>query len=416
MLGLYEFVWSNRRWLVGGLLLTLFSSFGQTFYIAQFSGEIRETFGLSDGEFGKIYMYGTLASAITLVWVGKVVDRFSVANVAACVIVCLAMACFAMANVSSTLMLLGVIFTLRLFGQGMMTHTAQTAMGRWYADERGRAIALTSMGHQIGEAVLPTVVLLVVGQIGWRYSWMIAGAVLLALALPTVFGLMRRPRRAETNIEVDQKIFRVPDWERSQVMRDPAFWVLCLGILAPAFIGTSVFFHQVHIGEQKGWAPGTFAASFMMLAGTTVVFTLLGGWLVDRYSSKRLLPVFLLPMAAGCLVLALTQHPLAVFVFMFLLGWSYGFSSAVFGTIWPETYGVKNLGAIRAIAVAAMVFASALGPGVTGEAIDAKVPFDTQLLVMAAYCFVASIGMLIVAGQLLRRQSSTAPHTNGDSD
>jgi hypothetical protein len=91
---------------------------------------------------------------------------------------------------------------------------------------------------------------------------------------------------------------------------------------------------------------------------------------------------------------------------MFLLGCSFGFSSAVFGTIWPETYGVRHLGDIRAIAVAAMVFASAIGPGITGWAIDRGIGFDFQLIVMAGYCILASLGMLFVARALLKREFS----------
>ena len=76
------FIRTNSRWLFGGLLLTIFSSFGQTYFIALFGAEIRQTFDLSHGDFGGIYMIGTLTSAATLVWVGRVVDHYSVSAVA----------------------------------------------------------------------------------------------------------------------------------------------------------------------------------------------------------------------------------------------------------------------------------------------------------------------------------------------
>jgi len=41
-------------------------------------------------------------------------------------------------------MLVIAIYLLRLAGQGMMSHTAMTAMGRWFVAERGRAVAVTS--------------------------------------------------------------------------------------------------------------------------------------------------------------------------------------------------------------------------------------------------------------------------------
>ena len=93
MSALIQFVKANARWLAGGLLLTFFSSFGQTFFISQFSRRIRETFELTDGGFGMLYMGATLASASTLVFLGKIVDRISVSVVSAGVIMALAGAC-----------------------------------------------------------------------------------------------------------------------------------------------------------------------------------------------------------------------------------------------------------------------------------------------------------------------------------
>ena len=138
---LYSFLKSNQRWIGGCFLLTVFSSFGQTFFISQFSKQIRATFELSDGDFGLLYMVATLASAITLVWLGKIVDRVSVAQVSAAIIVCLSIACCVMSLAGSIMMLFVALYGLRLFGQGMMTHTSQTAIGKWYSTDRGRAIA-----------------------------------------------------------------------------------------------------------------------------------------------------------------------------------------------------------------------------------------------------------------------------------
>jgi len=407
MQGIFLFAFRNARWLLGGLLLTFFSSFGQTFFISLFSGEIRAAFQLSDGEFGAIYMAGTLASAVTLIGLGKTLDRFSISAVSLCVICALAIACLGMSFVNSWMLLLVVIYALRLFGQGMMTHTSQTAIGRWYDADRGRAISLTSMGHQIGEALFPAIVLVLLGLYDWRVTWQICAVALVVVAMPSIVLLMRVEHRP--NVDGYLKIAnKTRDWTRGEVVRDGVFWILCLGILAPAFIGTSVFFHQVRIIESKGWSSNVFAFSFLILSVTTVLFTLIAGQLVDRYHARRILPVFLLPLGVACLVLGLGRDPSAIYGFMFLLAISYGFSSAIFGTIWPETYGTAHLGSIRAVAVAAMVFASAIGPGITGWCIDRGIGFDFQLLVMAGYCLFAAVAMIAAVKILEGRQRSVS--------
>ena len=73
-----------------GCVLTFMSSFGQTFFISIFAGEIRAEFGLSHGEWGGIYALGTLASAIVMVWSGGLTDRFRVRTLGPVVLVCLA--------------------------------------------------------------------------------------------------------------------------------------------------------------------------------------------------------------------------------------------------------------------------------------------------------------------------------------
>ena len=401
---LYQFLKQNQRWIGGCFLLTVFSSFGQTFFISQFSKQIRTTFELSDGDFGLLYMAATLASAMTLVWLGKIVDRIPIAKVSAAITVCLTVACCVMSFAGSIVTLFVALYGLRLFGQGMMTHTSQTAIGKWYSADRGRAISFTTMGHQFGEAVFPSLVLVAVGLFGWQATWQIAAVILMVVALPAISLLLKVEREpvAVANDEVEE--LQVRDWGRNEVLRDVAFWGLLVSVLAPAFIGTSVFFHQDHLVEAKGWPTGTFAAAFVMLAASTISSTLAGGWLVDKYSSKSLLVVFLLPMGIGCFVLGSSANASAIYGFMVLLGLSYGLSSALFGTIWPEIYGTKNLGSIRSIAVAAMVFASALGPGITGWCIDHKITFSRQLMFMGGYCLCASI-LMIAVGRMLAKRS-----------
>ncbi len=81
--GAGSFILANGRWLGGAFLLCLCSSFGQTFFISLSGGDIRRELGLSHGDFGLLYMLATLASAVTLPFLGRAIDRFSTRYVAA---------------------------------------------------------------------------------------------------------------------------------------------------------------------------------------------------------------------------------------------------------------------------------------------------------------------------------------------
>lgn len=401
------FVRDNIRWLAGGFLLTFFSSFGQTFFIALSAGSIRSEFGLSHGGFGTLYMLATLASALVLTQFGRIVDVLSVSRVTLLIVPLLAGFAAAMAFADTLTVLVLTIFGLRLFGQGMMTHNAITAMGRWYVAQRGRVVSVATIGHQAGEAVFPILYVSIVAGVGWRNTWLLSAGVLIAIALPAIYMLMRVERQPRSS---DGPAFdhALRQWTRPEVIRDPVFWLILLGILAPGFIGTTIFFHQVYLVELRGWSIEAFAGSFALLAVMTVCFALLGGLLIDRLSAVRLLPTFLLPLSASCFLLALVEPSWGMFAFMALLGISYGFSSTLFGALWPEIYGTRHLGSIRAVVIALMVFSTAMGPGITGFLIDFGVAYPLQILAMGAYCIAISIVMIFVSRRIAARQTVMA--------
>lgn len=396
---------TNARWLLGGVLLTVFSSFGQTYFISLFGSEIRATFSLSHGDFGGIYMIGTLASAATLVWLGRVVDYYSVSAVAFWVCIALSLSCLAMSQVSSVWMLILVIFGLRLFGQGMMSHIAMVAMGRWYSAERGRAVSITTMGFQIGSGVLPLIMVSLIGFIGWRASWVLAAALMIFVALPAIYLLMKKERIPRGQVLETEESEEARQWTHSEVLADPIFWIMITGVVAPSFIGTSVFFHQTHISEIKGWSRELIAGSIALAAITTILFSLLSGFLIDRFSARQLLPTFLVPLGIASLLLGWMANPMAVVIYMLLHGISNGISNTLFGAIWPEVYGTLHLGAVRSIIMAAMVIASALGPGATGWLIDLGIGFEIQLVAMGIYCLITAVLMYLVMRALDRRQA-----------
>lgn len=398
------FLRQNAPWLLAGMLLTFSSSFGQTFFIALFGGQVREEFGLSNGEFGGLYLLGTLGSAAVMVFVGKVVDFYSPRRVGAVALLGLGIACATMAIADTLTMLVFTIFLIRFFGQGMMSHIALTAMGRWFDATRGKAVSITNTGHQIGEAVLPLTIVLLIAVLDWRQAWLIFAGFIILIAIPALWLLLGRDRVPQ-NTSTIKDTAPIRQWTRSEMMHDPLFWIASFGYLSPPFIGTAIFFHQVYMVDLKGWELSWFASGFSIYALVTFIFGLITGYCVDRFSARALLPYFLFPLAAALLVLSLFDSPWSIPLVFVLLGLNGGGFSTLFGALWPEIYGVKHLGEIRSLIVALMVFASALGPGVIGWLIDYGVALETQFLAMSTYCIVIS-GMLFgVSKAFIARQA-----------
>ena len=69
------FLQSNAKLVGFGFALCFLASAGQTYFISTFGGEIRAEFDLSHGDFGMVYAIGTLGSAATLMWLGRIVGE-----------------------------------------------------------------------------------------------------------------------------------------------------------------------------------------------------------------------------------------------------------------------------------------------------------------------------------------------------
>jgi MFS family permease len=396
-----QFYISNARWLGTGLAFTFMSSFGQTLFIALFAAEIQVAYGLSTGEWGAVYTAATLASAVALFRLGGLADTVRLDRLAIAIILIYAAVALGMALNHSVVGLILLVFGLRFCGQGMMSHLAVTTMGRWFRGHRGRAVAFAGLGFSIGEAALPAIAVALIAAIGWRETWGVISLLLLLGAAPLFAWLLARGRQPQGAGDADSMAgLHGRHWQRAEVVRHWTFWALMPAVLTPPFIGTALFFLPVHIAQVKGWELADMALGYPIYAGVTVSSVLLSGWLVDRLGPARLLPLYILPMAAGIALLGAVGDVSVWFVTLALAGLTQGMAQTVWGSLWPELYGTRHLGSVRSMATTAMVFSTAIGPGLAGQLIDAGIAFPQQGLAMALWCAGLSGVLLVVSRRI----------------
>ena len=399
-----SFLADNRRWLATGVLLALGACLGHTWFIALFAGEIRAEYGLSDGQWGLLYTAATLSSAALLFGRGSWADTVPLSRLAPMVAVVFATAAVLMA-LGHAIWTLGVaVFLLRFCGQGMFSHIQQTAMARWFVATRGRAMAIANLGYTTGQMLLPLPAVLLMGWIGWRASWLVVAAVLLLFILPLLVGLLKQDRTPQHSLggTVGAPGLGGRHWHRREAMRHWLFWALVPLMLTPGYVGTVVFFHQVHIAEIKGWTLVAMAPAYPAWALSEVAAAFVAGFVADRFGPARLLPVALLPMGVGIAMIGMAETPLAWIIGIGLIGVTQGLTNTVWGTLLPATYGTDHIGSVRAVASAVLVVSTALGPGVGGVIIDAGLPVQDQAGVMAIWCLGLSLAMWPVMRRMLR--------------
>jgi sugar phosphate permease len=392
-----RFLIDNARWLAAGMLLTFASSFGQTWFISLFAGEIKAAYGLTDGAWGGLYTIATLCSAGLLLTAGGTADTVKLARLAPSMALLFALAALGMAFGQALWVLVISLFLLRFCGQGMFSHIAMTAMGRWFRARRGRAVSVANLGHPAGEMVLPVATVLVIGAIGWQVTWAVVALLLVVAVAPALFLLLsasRQPQGSEAGGGVTGLMSR--HWTRREILGHWLFFALLPLMLTPGFIGTVVFFHQVHVADVKGWTLGQMAPGYTVFATLTVASALATGWAADRFGPHRILPVLLLPTALGVGLIGPAGAVGAWFAALGFIGLTQGMSSALWGALLPAVYGTRHLGSVRSLATTVMVVSTAIGPGATGLLIDLGVDFPQQTLLLAAWCVALSgLGLLV---------------------
>ena len=286
---------SNFKIIFFGFVFLFASSVGQSFFIGLFNSEIRNELNITHSEFGSIYGIATLCSSLLLIWIGKKIDDFKLVHYSIFVIVLLAFSSLFFSYVNGIIFLFCGIFLLRLSGQGLMSHTSTTAISRYFEKRRGKALSIVFLGMSLGEFILPVLIVYLLSFIYWRELWIQISIVVL-LILPficlfTVRDITIQSREKDEESKKDESSL-IKSWTRKEVLKDFKFYTILPCLLASPFVITGIVINQSFITESKNWGEYTLAKSFMSYAILTVITLFLSGFLVDKFTSRKLLFFF----------------------------------------------------------------------------------------------------------------------------
>ena len=390
---------SNYKIILFGFVFTFFSSVGQSFFIGLFNSDIRNELSISNAEFGSIYGIATLCSSLTLIWLGKKIDDLKLVNYSLLVVVFLSLAALFFSFVNGIILLAMGIFFLRLSGQGLMAHTASVSTSRFFNKSRGKALSYIWVGMSFGEFLLPIIAVYLLTFIYWRDLWQ--GFSLLIILLLPIFTYLTVKEvsifsREKENGDNDNKVVdSIKSWTRSEVLKDFKFYTILPAMLASSFIITGIVINQTFIIESKDWGKFAMAQSFMIYSILTVATLFFSGFLVDKFTSRKVFPILNVPLLLSLIVLATFDHPYTAFVFMGLMGISNGLTNVLMVSFWAEIYGVNYLGAIKALTGSFMVFSTALATAVFGILIDLGNSIEDIAIFCSIYTAISIVIVLI---------------------
>jgi len=380
-----------------GFIFTFFSSFGQSFFLGLFNAPIRNELGISHGQFGNIYATATICSSLLLIWVGKKIDDYRILNYSLFVIILLFLSALFFSFINSIYFLALGIFLMRFSGQGLMSHTSTTTISRFFERTRGKALSTAWFGLSTAEFILPVFVTYLLVVYSWRSVWQ-GIAILVIIFLPivilnTIKSIQLDSREESKNY--DNKKIKIKSWRRRDVIKDFRFYIVSLNMLAMPWIATGVFVYQSFISDSKMWETYTIPKAFMVYSITSIVTLFISGFLVDKFTGRKLILFMNIPLLLAMFTLFQFNHEIFAYIFLGLIGVSNGLANILGSSTWAEIYGVKYIGSIKALTTAFMVFSTAFGTAVFGLLIDNGFTIE-NIAFTAAFYILISLFLLVL--------------------
>jgi predicted MFS family arabinose efflux permease len=285
---------------------------------------------------------------------------------------------------------------MRFSGQGLMSHTSSTAISRYFEKSRGKALSATWFGLSTAEFILPVLIIYFLTIYSWRSVWQ-GISIMVILILPLIINFTIKNINFESReVDLEKKLkIKIKNWKRNEVLKDYRFYIISSNMLAMPWIFTGMAVYQSFISDSKLWEVYTIPKAFMVYSIASIITLFSTGFLVDKFTSRKLIPIMNIPLLLAMVVLFYSKQEISAYFFLGLIGISNGFGNILGSSTWAEIYGVKYIGSIKALTTAFMVFSTALGTAVFGILIDNDFTIENIAFICGSY-IILSISILLL--------------------
>lgn len=278
---------------------------------------------------------------------------------------------------------------------GNAPHSALLA--RWFENIRlSRAISVVYAALGIGSLLLVPLAQLVIEIWGWRNAYrmlaliaVLVTPVLLLVSWPTAQIGRVRPPPAKNDGDVVGKIV-VIEWTIGTAMRNPAFWGLASVFFFTSAGMFSVMVQAVAYLVELGYAP-LKAASIYGLVGVLTPIGILGfAWMdgrIGRHASAAISYAFSLVGLGALWALKAWSSPLLLWVFVLLVGLSFGARGPMVGATAARIFHGPRFGMIFGTIMVGSGFGVAFGT-FSGATLHDMTGGYTAVFLFSAFCVV----------------------------
>jgi len=357
--------------------------------IGVFIKPLTAEFGWTRGEVSLGSMFGTIASVIGSITVGRLVDKYSAVLVGLCSLLALSAGFFLLSTMMSGLVSYLILVTLISFFAIGSTGLAFTRpIIENFEKHRGLALGLVLSGAGTGAIIVPRLLTPFVAENGWRDGYFILGAIVLVMT-PIVW-LTFNGRNVPKAPKIEKTGSDYP-----VIFSQTAFYAIGgIFLLASiSIIGTVV--HFVPLLTDQGLTPVEAGATASLIGFAAIAGRLIAGFLIDRFPAGIVTCCLFLLAACGLVTLALGGDRflvLGALVAGLAIGAEIDLLTYLTGKYFPQ----RMFGQAYGLLFALFSVGAAIGPVLYGYMFDVYGDYVSAMLIGAGLLALSAVISLLL--------------------
>ncbi len=402
-------------WIFTGAIITQFVTIG---FAAQVTGvflvPMTEELGWSRSEFVLAASLGFGVGGISGFFIGPLIDRYGARPIMLVGGTLGGISLIAVSQIEALwqfILVRGALSQLGLFMVGPFV--VNVTLSKWFVVNRGRVIALASIGPSLGGIFPPLILTPIVDTYGWEAGWVVMGIVTLLLVYPCAVVMRRQPEDygilpdGKTGYEEPTEEERrqrelvrrdfMSSYTRGEAVRTPSMWLLVVGFALGVAVVGSLFAHVIPFMTDAGYTRPQAAFVFAMQGVVALVSKFWWAWIMQKRSPRGLTVLAMAMMGASAALLTpAAGHSLIALTLAFsLFGFGVGGMFPLFEFVWAWYFGRRHIGAVRSTGLPVSVVIAVMGPILTGLYFDTVGNYGGAFYTLALLLAISSALLLV---------------------
>ena len=385
---------------------------------------LSEEFGWSRSTISLAAATGALVGGLTQPFIGNLYDRLGARKV-----ILASLVAVGLATISLTLTF-HFFFFIFMFGFVLSTAGGGTRLigplvVRWFRRKRATAVSLTAVGTSVGSLVLVPFAMFLLQATSWRVSWAAMGIIILVLAVPLAFLLLRddpselglqpdgdpEPSERDTSGIAAQRRgpLEVDRWVDS--FHSLPMWQLNASYFVCGFTTLIISVHFVPYAIDRGVSPTMGATIFGVMMGLNVVGGIGAGLLADRFGRKNVLAMVYLMRGTGYVVMLLIPGTLGLWAFAAVVGFSWIATAPLTSTLTADVYGLRTLGTLTGVSFLGHQIGGVCGVLLGGFLYDLTGSYTLPFAIVGSLLFPAALSAFSIKERKYSTKYQVQPAT-----